>query len=59
MGALLARSDALTPMAGSVTPGLYAAGVGGVGLRGQRARPDLDRRWARGPRRDGDAPHRT
>jgi hypothetical protein len=32
MGALLARSDALTPTAGSVTLGLYTAGVAGVGF---------------------------
>jgi putative exporter of polyketide antibiotics len=32
IGALLARSDALTPMAGTVTLGLYAAAVAGVGF---------------------------
>jgi ABC-2 type transport system permease protein len=31
-GALLAGSDAVTPMAGSLTLGLYAAGVAGVGI---------------------------
>ena len=32
VGALMAGSDALTPMAGSVTLGLYAAAVAGVGF---------------------------
>ena len=32
IGALMAGSDAVTPMAGSVTLGLYAAGVAGVGF---------------------------
>ena len=32
IGALLAGSDAVTPMAGSVTLGLYAAAVAGVGV---------------------------
>ena len=58
IGAVVAGSDAVTPMAGSTTLGLYAAAAGRSWLRDRWAVPDLDRGRDRRPGRCRDVPDR-